>query len=317
MRLNLPQVVAPVVLLVADSVAWGQAFRPIPVPRVPVPRVPGGGGSFVPHFPIPGLENTDFGMYCAILVGVIILAIGGWLVGLLLGRLWRGVPFQPNVLTAPSMQFKSAHDATGGTPHFHFEAPPVPPMQDLILSPDEVMDKSLRATRLMQFLARTDSLFDPGSLRDWVRDLFCRVQQCWQARDPGPVKEHLTSKALAHYEDLIRTMRARHLINRVDDLHVRRLELVHVARPEETDRHEFTALITFEARAHFVHERTGVPLYGPPKTTWYQEFWTFRRDGDAWRLDEVQESWNDRPMTAPNTASGLSEAELRNVELWT
>jgi hypothetical protein len=314
MRLNFSQVVAPAVLLAVASVAWGQAFRPIPIPRAPVPRVPGGGGSFGPHFPIPGLENTDLGIYCAIGGGIIVVAVAGWLVGLWLGRLWRGVPFKPNEPTAPPMQFQSTHAAPGGTPSFRFNATPIPPMQDLILGPDEVMDKSLRATRLMEFLARTDRLFDPGLLREWVRDLFCRVQQCWQARDPSPVKEHLTSKALACYEDLIRTMRGRHLINRVDDLHVRRLEFVHVARPEEADRHEFTALITFEAKAHFVHERTGVPLHGTPKSTWYQEFWTFRRDGDAWRLDDVQESWDTGPLKAPNEAAGLFLTELRNVE---
>jgi hypothetical protein len=298
------------VLLAVAPAAWGQAFRRIPLPEpVPLPR----GGSFGPHFPIPGLENTDVGMYCAIGVGVFVVACGGWMVGLWLGRLWRGVPFHPPTPAAPAMFFQPAQ-AAGATPSFHFNAPPIPPMRDLILSPDEVMDKSLRATRLMQFLARTDSLFDPGPVGDWVRDLFCRVQQCWRARHPGPVKEHLTPNALARYEVLIRTMGVRRLINRVDDLHVRRLEFVHVARPQQNDGHEFTALITFEAKAHFVHERTGVPLHGTPKSTWYQEFWTFRRDGDAWRLDDVQESWNTGPLTAPNMASGLSEAELRDVE---
>ncbi len=298
MRSSLSQVVAPIALLAAASVAWGQAFRPIPIPRAPVP-MPGGGGRFVPHIPIPGGGHSEIGMYCFIGMVVIVLVIFGWWLGYALGRRWLGVPAE-----APADSFVPPTTQTWT----------VPPMHDLILSPDEVLDKSVRTTRLMEFLAGTDGLFDPGPLRDWVRDLFCRVQHCWQARDPGPVKEHLTPKALARYEGLIQTMRGNHLINRVDDLHVRRLEFVHVARTEDADRHEFTAVITFEAKAHFVHEATGVPVHGAPKSTWFQEFWAFRRDGDAWRLHEVKESWDTGPLTAPNQVAGFSETELRNAE---
>jgi predicted lipid-binding transport protein (Tim44 family) len=124
----------------------------------------------------------------------------------------------------------------------------------------------------------------------------------------------MTPQALARYEGLIRTMRRNRMINRVDDLHVRRLEFVHVARPEATGSHEFTALITFEAMAHFVDERSGAYVSGAQKTTWYQEFWTFQRQGDAWRLSEVKESWHTAPLKAPNQIAGLSDVELRNAE---
>jgi predicted lipid-binding transport protein (Tim44 family) len=261
-----------------------------------------GGAPFAPHIPIPGGAgggDSVFGMYCFIVLAVAFLAISGWCLGLAVGRRLRGGPQQ-----SPANGFAPSPVGTGN----------VPPMQDLILSPDEVVGKSLRTTRLMQYLARNDHPFNPARLRDWVQDLFCRVQKCWQERDPGPVKDHLTSQALARYEGLIKTMRGNHLINRVDDLQVRRLEFVHVARPEDVDRHEFTALITFEAKAYFVHERSGTPVQGTPKNSWFQEFWTFQRHGDAWQLHQVKESWETGPLQAPNRAAGFSDAELRNAE---
>jgi hypothetical protein len=75
-----------------------------------------------------------------------------------------------------------------------------------------------------------------------------------------------------------------------------------------------TALITFEARVYFVHDRTGAFLRGAERSTWYQEFWTFHRDGDGWRLHDIQQSWDDTPLTAPNKVDGLGDAELRNIE---
>jgi hypothetical protein len=294
MRWNLSQVVAPAALLAVASVAWGQAFRSIPRPG-PMP----GGGHTAPHIPIPGLGDSDFGMYCIIVVSVIAVVVLGFCLGSALGQRWRGVP--------PAAQ------ANGFMPPQSQRAP-VPPMKDLILSPDEVMDKCVRTTRLLEMLARSDRLFNPGPLRDWVHDLFCHVQQCWQERNPAAVEEQLTPKALARYEDLIRTMRGNHLINRVDDLRLWRLEFIHVAHPEEADRHEFTVLITFDAKAYFVDERTGIAVHGEPKNSWFQEFWTFRRYDDAWRLHEVNESWDSGPLTALNQVAGLSEVQLHNAE---
>jgi hypothetical protein len=259
--------------------------------------MPGGGSPFVPVGPLPVSGGPDDGLLLLFIVGALVwfaLCAG-------LGLLLRGPGGMVGEQTMPFAPPASRNWT-------------VPPMQDLILSADEVADKSVRTTRLLEMLARTDGMFDPGPLRAWVGDLFCRVQQCWQDRNPGPVKEQMTPHAQARYAKLIETMRQRHLINHVNDLYVRRLEFVHVARMVQADGHEFTALITFEAKAHFVNETTGVPIHGTPKSTWYQEFWTFQRHGNAWQLHEVKESWDTGALTAPNRVAGLSDVELRNVE---
>ena len=122
----------------------------------------------------------------------------------------------------------------------------------------------------------------------------------------------MTAQALTRFEELIRAMRRNRQINRVDDPRVRRLEFVHIACAEEVEA--VTALITFEARAYFVHETTGAFIQGAQKNTWYQEFWTFQRHGNGWKLHQVQESTNDSHLNAPNRVDGLSEEELQNVE---
>ena len=115
--------------------------------------------------------------------------------------------------------------------------------------------------------AKTQPLFNPESLREWIRNYFYQVQYCWQQRDPAPVSQSMTPQALARYENLIRTMWRNRQINRVDDLQLRQLEFVHVSCPEEVEQHAVTVLITFEARAHFVHETTSAFICGAQKNT--------------------------------------------------
>jgi hypothetical protein len=82
-------------------------------------------------------------------------------------------------------------------------------------------------------------------------------------------------------------MRRDGLINRIESLSVRRLEFVHVFCPEATDRHEVTALITFDAKTYFVDEATGAYVHGSRKILTYQEFWVFARRGNTWRLRTI------------------------------
>jgi predicted lipid-binding transport protein (Tim44 family) len=272
--------------------------------------MPGGGSHFpLPHYHPSGLGDSDIGMYCLIGVGAFFLIAAGFLVGSSLGRWWRGAPVFPKVtVTAPGgwAGLPVIPNVTVTAPGAASQA--VPPMQDLIISPAEVIDKNLRTTRLLLFLAKSQPIFNPEPLRQWIRNYFNQVQYCWQQRDPTPVSQSMTAQALTRFEELIRAMRRNRQINRVDDPRVRRLEFVHI------DQQAVTALITFEARAYFVHETTGAFIQGAQKNTWYQEFWTFQRHGDGWKLHQVQESTDDSHLNAPNRVDGLSEEELQNVE---
>ena len=119
---------------------------------------------------------------------------------------------------------------------------------------------------------------------------------------------------MAEHEKLLRAMIRNHQINRLEDLHLRRLEFVHLWCPEETDRHEVTALITFEEKVYFVSDRTGAFLRGSQKVIPYQEFWVFGRCGESWRLVKIERSHESNRLEAANRVDGLSDLERRNAE---
>src|SRR5262249_42683445 len=112
-----------------------------------------------------------------------------------------------------------------------FPSTPELPAADLIRSPYEVATRAQQTTRLMEFLAYRDGLFDPSSLREWVAETFCLVQKCWQERNYDPAKGLLMPGILAKHQALLHSMRQGHEINRIEGLRIERLEFVHLDCP--------------------------------------------------------------------------------------
>jgi predicted lipid-binding transport protein (Tim44 family) len=285
-------VLAALVVLFWTSVeAQGQAGRFIPAPRIPA----GGGWRFLPHIPFfhgNSSGGEDVFWVIVAIVGIVGLAVIGWKLGEAMGR--RGQPASPDA--GPPM---SPTD--------------VPPLEDLIIRPDEVEEKARKTTRLLEALAQNAAAFNSLDLRTFITATFTRVQQCWEARDYGPVRELLGPSILAQHEQLLRAMSRSGEINCIEDLRVRRLEFVHVWCPADANCHEVTALITFEARVYFCDDRHGAFLRGSQKVIPYQEYWVFRRYGDLWRLVSIDRSdWNR--LEAANRVDSMTDVDLRNAE---
>jgi hypothetical protein len=285
-----PFVAAVCVLLWASVEARGQPGRYIPLPT------PSGGGGvpeILPHIPfVPSIGGDVCWVIGAIAVVIVVAAVG-WNVGQALG----GGTSSPPPNAGQSMP-----------------PPTIPPLQDLIIQPDEVADKARKTTRLLEALAQGDDAFSHGELRATFTATFTRLQQCWEARDNGPVRELLGPSLLSEHEAQLRAMRRDHVINRSDDVRLLRLEFVHVCCPPEADRHEVTALITWEAKCYFVNDRTGAFLRGSQKVIPYQEFWIFRRYDNGWRLQTIDRSHASDRLQAANRVDGMTEVDRRNAE---
>jgi predicted lipid-binding transport protein (Tim44 family) len=224
-------------------------------------------------------------------LGAIVLMIVGWNLG---RALTRGK-------TRPGV-------AAADTP-----TPPDPP-RDLILGPGEVGEKARKTARLLHVLARRDGALDPSALHQSIAAMFAQVQRAWEARNYGPVGDLLTPSLRARHEQLLQAMRRERLINRIEDLAIQRLELVHVCCPEDSGEYEVTALITFAARVYFINERTEAFSHGSSKVLPYQEFWVFRRQGAQWRLHDIERSHQSERLHAANQVAGLSDVDRRNAE---
>jgi predicted lipid-binding transport protein (Tim44 family) len=256
-------------------------------------RPPGGGGLHFPHiFPRFGgsIDETVVWVLVTLLVAVLLAIIGYHIGRSLAARKGRVRPSEPAAWQA------------GFTP------PDAPP-PDLILTSAEVEEKARETERLLETLSRYDGAFGPVTLCEFITSTFLRLQRCWEWREYNSVQELLTPALLAQHKNMLLAMRQQGVINRIENLRVNRLEFVQLSCPGENGHQEVTALITFEAKVYFVHEGTGAFQSGSLQVLPYQEFWVFRRDGEAWKLHAIERSHLSSRLRAPNRVEGMAEAE--------
>jgi predicted lipid-binding transport protein (Tim44 family) len=177
----------------------------------------------------------------------------------------------------------------------------------------EVAAKAGQTTRLLEFLAHQDPQLDPNRLRALVTATFCQVQQCWQARDYGPVLELLGPNLLAEHRKLLRQMRQGHEFNLMEGLRVAAVDFVHLFCSEDAGDQEVAVLITFETTEYFVDDRYGTYTRGSRDPGLFQEFWVFHRQGERWRLDAIERTHESDRLRADNHVAGLSAEQLENA----
>jgi predicted lipid-binding transport protein (Tim44 family) len=104
-----------------------------------------------------------------------------------------------------------------------------------------------------------------------------------------------------------------HEINRIENLRVERVDLVNVRYTEKPDQREFAALVTASARDYYVDDRTGKFLRGDQSPARFQEFWTFHRWGDHWRLREIEQAGESDLLKEENFVEMLTDQTLQGI----
>jgi predicted lipid-binding transport protein (Tim44 family) len=181
---------------------------------------------------------------------------------------------------------------------------PRPEEPEMILTPDDVAGPMARTQHQLAALAETDDLANPDYLREWTRSVFLLVQRCWAGRNYAPAQAVMTWDLYGKHLGLLKSMRQERELNRIEELHVERLELVDLQTPAPPAPMEYAALITFRARIYFVDESTGKFRRGSKQVTRSQELWTFQRAGDVWLLDKIEMSRGRRRPKPAQPSSG-------------
>ena len=184
---------------------------------------------------------------------------------------------------------------------------------DFVYSRKQISRKAEKTEKLLTFISRQDQAFSPEALRALAQSTFLKLQECWQARDYTPVKALLMPALFAQQQGQVLGMVRNHEINRLEDLKVERLDLVHVRYTEKKDQREFTALITASARDTYVDDRTGEFLRGDKKPARFQEFWTFQFIDGQWLLREIEQAGESDILKDENFAEMLTDETLQGI----
>ena len=161
---------------------------------------------------------------------------------------------------------------------------------DFSYSRGEIDRKAVKTRTLLEFLARVDQTMAPDGLEQTASSTFIKLQQCWQARDYGPMKPLLMPDLYAEHCAQLGAMIRNHEINVIAQLSVEHVDIVNVRYPQKENDREFTALISAVARDYYVDDRSQEFLRGDKQPARFQEFWTFHRQNGAWLLREIDQT---------------------------
>jgi len=161
---------------------------------------------------------------------------------------------------------------------------------DFVFKQSDVAAKRDKTLKLLDFLSRQDPSVAPPALKKVTEGTFLLLQQCWQAREYGPMKPLMMPDLYADHCAQLDGMKRHHEINMIEGVNVNRIDLVNVRYTTKENQREFTALITATARDYYVDEQTRRKTRGDDAPAQFQEFWTFQYLEKSWRLREIEQS---------------------------
>ena len=184
---------------------------------------------------------------------------------------------------------------------------------DYVFPRSKIDPKAEKTRKLLEFIARVDQNFEANKLTAMVKEVFLKLQDCWQAREYEPMRPLMAPDLFSEHERQLAAMKRQHEINRMEGLRVDAVDLVHVRYMNDPAQREFTALITATMQDFYVDDRTGKILRGDTYAATFQEFWTFHRQGSKWVLGEIEQTKESNALKEENFFEQFTKAGLEQV----
>jgi predicted lipid-binding transport protein (Tim44 family) len=197
--------------------------------------------------------------------------------------------------------------------------PPAPPVSqggeqlDRVLAPALFVPKARNTWQLLEHLAQRDASLEPEDLRAHVIDTFYKLQRCWHERAYESMKSLLVPSLYTQHCNQLQSMVQNHEINVLDDLRLERVDIIHLSYLNLGDTCDFTALITARARDYYLDDRSGAWLRGDRAPTRFQEFWTFRRQGNSWLLSDIEQTLESDLLREENQVDLFTPNQLEEI----
>lgn len=217
--------------------------------------------------------------------------LSDWLVFGIVVFIWI---FLPQILSAPFRNRKSED-------------------LDYINSRPNIQRKAAKTVKLLDFLAKQDDRMLPQALKDRTREVFVKLQQCWQSRDYAPMKDLMMPDLYNQHVQQINGLIRNHEINKIVDLRIESIDIVNVRYTDKENQREFTALITACAEDYYIDDRNNKYLRGNTTSSRFQEFWTFELEPTGWLLRDIEQSRESDYLKEENFVEMFTDLQIKKI----
>jgi hypothetical protein len=156
----------------------------------------------------------------------------------------------------------------------------------------------------LQNAAAKDSAWDEAKLTEFVTRTFMQYQADWSKRDPERMKAYMTPEYHRHASLLVAILTSIGRKDIMDDVKIYGVVIGQVSDSDDNTKDAFSASITASAHDRLVEDVSDEQLFADSST--FTEYWTFRRSGDGWLLDDIGQTTADS-TTANDQLRELAE----------
>ena len=158
-------------------------------------------------------------------------------------------------------------------------------------------EKATRIDRLLNFLVQTDKMWDRTKMLERARQVFLKVFMAQESGDPMQVSEgDLFTDIAQSLRTQIGQWKMDGITVEYRNICVRKVELILVRNFADPAKDEF--IVRISAHAQKIMRRGHQILNEQPYVTPFEEYWTFGRLNNTWKLKEVLPTARGEKMLA-------------------
>ncbi len=185
-------------------------------------------------------------------------------------------------------RFIRSRKKTAGSPFQQTNYIPPPYSQDPNpsgLAADQTVEAGIGHIQSM------DARFNPADFKDWVQDLFFKIQAAWTNQDLGPLTPFLAPEIQAMFSRDLEGQKSQNRINRLENIAVRSVDITEAWQEEGKD---FITILFYANLLDYLEDKkTGAVVSGSKtEPVKFREYWTFVRPvggQDNWQLSAIQQ----------------------------
>ena len=136
-----------------------------------------------------------------------------------------------------------------------------------------------------------DARFNPADFKEWVQDLFFKIQAAWTNQDLGSLTPFLGPEIKAMFSQDLEGQKARGQVNRLENISVRSVDITEAWQEEGKD---YITILFYANLLDYVEDKkTGAVVSGSKtEPVKFREYWTFTRPvggQGTWLLSAIQQ----------------------------
>ena len=158
--------------------------------------------------------------------------------------------------------------------------------------------------------AEVKARWDEDKLVAFTRSVFIALNVALETKNLDPVQPSMEPELFGRYKGMVDDLRSKGERLERRNLAVRDVEIVLVKNYYDNRKDSFTAWVSGQAQTAVTDEKTGKMTQGDDHVADFEEFWTFQREGDRWRLSEIEKAYSNSSVVGEENVDEGSDKGL-------